>query len=66
VGTGRGLFKSRRYFVLTENDLTADDEYEFFTVGTEVRVETLTDKDGNEFLGAVEAVSEASPVLMRH
>lgn len=44
-------------FVLADNDLTAEDEYEFFEPGTAVRVEKFTDKQGIEFLGAVESVN---------
>lgn len=42
-------------FTIVENNLTEDDEYEFFKPGTEVRVETFTDEHGEEFLGAAEA-----------
>ena len=40
-----------------DNDLTEDDEYEFFESGTEARVEKFTDEQGNEFLGAVENIN---------
>jgi len=36
--------------------LTKEDEYEFFELGTEVRVEKFMDEKGIEFLGAVEIV----------
>ncbi len=42
-------------FLIAENELTEDDEYEFFQPGTAVRVETFTDEHGEEFLGATEA-----------
>ena len=48
--------KEKDVFILSENDLTEDDEYEFFVPGTEVRVEMLTDELGETFLGVMEAV----------
>ena len=48
--------KDEIVFILTNNHLTADDEYEFFEQGMEVRVEKFTDEYGNEFLGAVENI----------
>lgn len=48
--------KDEAVFTLADNQLTEDDEYEFFEPGTEVRVEKIVDENGNEFLGTVEAL----------
>ncbi|MCO6492551.1 MAG: hypothetical protein J5I98_29305 [Phaeodactylibacter sp.] len=47
-------------FIITENNLTEDDEYEFFKPGTEVRVEKFTDEHGREFLGATEVYLQSA------
>lgn len=43
-------------FILADNNLTADDEYEFFEPDMEVRVEKMMDERGNDFFGGVEAL----------
>ena len=43
-------------FILADNNLSEDDEYEFFEPGTEVRVATFTDECGEEFMGVTDAV----------
>lgn len=48
--------KDEIIFILTNNHLTADDEYEFFEQGIEVRRKKFTDEYGNEFLGVVENI----------
>lgn len=47
-------------FILSSNELTEDDEYEFFEPGTVVRVETFTDEAGAEFMGATEILKQAT------
>lgn len=47
-------------FILAANELTEDDEYEFFEPGTEVRVEIFMDEYGEEFLGAMEAIGQGA------
>ena len=41
-------------FILADNDLTEEDEYEFFEPGTVVRVKKIMDEEGIGFLGAAE------------
>ncbi len=58
------FLKGDNFFILAENDLTADDEYEFFEPGTEVRAEKFVDEAGNEFLGAVEGTPVDSDSIL--
>ncbi|NUQ23003.1 MAG: hypothetical protein HUU34_03555 [Saprospiraceae bacterium] len=43
-------------FILGDNNLSEDDEYEFFIPGTWVRIQQFTDHAGEVFLGAIEQV----------
>ena len=58
------FLKENDVFVLAENNLTVDDEYEFFAAGTKVRVEKFVDEAGNEFLGAVEEIPIGSNSIL--
>jgi len=47
-------------FIIAENDLTEDDEYEFFEPGSLVQVNNFVDEKGRAFLGVVEPVKETN------
>lgn len=51
--------EAERVFVILENELTEDDEYEFFEPGTEVRVVEFRDEHGEAFWGAVESTGSS-------
>lgn len=44
-------------FILADNNLSEDDEYEFFIPGAWVRVQQFQDHAGEAFLGAIEEVT---------